>query len=130
MNTHNIHLADALDIVNTLLASGGGSSVLVSRATLMGLRTALIEADQAWALPIEIPGLTPMEQRIYLTLDRATQVVDKEALRQACGAGSHASLWVHVARLRKKLPPGEFIDSVRGVGYQLRKAEEEPCLTL
>jgi two-component system, OmpR family, response regulator len=87
---------------------------------------------EAWVdgRPIELTGLE-IDLLIAL-LRRAGRVVPRSALLELAGRGDvtvgERAVDVHISRLRKKLgdDPPTRIRTVRGVGYVLAKAAEEP----
>jgi two-component system, OmpR family, response regulator len=89
-------------------------------------------AREAWVdgKPVELTGLE-IDLLIAL-LRRAGRVVPRAALLELAGRGDvsvgERAVDVHISRLRKKLgdDPPTRIRTVRGVGYVLARAAEEP----
>jgi len=89
-------------------------------------------AREAWVdgKPVELTGLE-IDLLIAL-LRRAGRVVPRTALLELAGRGDvsvgERAVDVHISRLRKKLgdDPPTRIRTVRGVGYVLARAAEEP----
>jgi two-component system OmpR family response regulator len=90
-------------------------------------------AREAWVdgKPVELTGLE-IDLLIAL-LRRAGRVVPRTALLELAGRGDvsvgERAVDVHISRLRKKLgdDPPTRIRTVRGVGYVLARAAEEPA---
>ncbi|HEX2688888.1 MAG TPA: response regulator transcription factor [Kofleriaceae bacterium] len=91
-----------------------------------------IGAREAWVdgKPVELTGLEI--DLLVALLRRAGRVVPRAALLELAGRGdvtvSERAVDVHISRLRKKLgdDPPTRIRTVRGVGYVLARATEEP----
>jgi DNA-binding response OmpR family regulator len=89
-------------------------------------------AREAWVdgKPVELTGLE-LDLLIAL-LKRAGRVVPRIALMELAGRGDVAvgerAVDVHISRLRKKLgdDAAQRIRTVRGVGYVLARAVEDP----
>jgi DNA-binding response OmpR family regulator len=90
-----------------------------------GSREAWVDGEPVELTGLEIDLLTAL-------LRRAGRVVPRGALMELAGRGDvtvgERAVDVHISRLRKKLgdDPPQRIRTVRGVGYMLARATEEP----
>lgn len=79
-----------------------------------------------------IADLTPMERRLAVLMhDRAGRVVTRQSMASAQALGgetapSEHSISAMIHKLRRKLPHGVGIETVRGLGYRMTLLHEEP----
>jgi two-component system phosphate regulon response regulator PhoB len=88
------------------------------------------DAHRVWVDEDEVP-LTSIEYRLLLTLyERRNRVQPRSTLLQdvwnATTESSSRTIDTHVKRLRAKLgPAGDYVRTIRGVGYRFRSDGEE-----
>ncbi len=95
-----------------------------ARRTRFGAHILDAEKFQVFDAAAKSCGLTPMEFRLLEALVHApNRVLSREQLLDRARAGdfevNDRAIDIQIARIRKKLGGGEWIQTVRGVGYSL-----------
>ena len=99
-------------------------SKTVSDALLLArIQSAPVHADR-YSKMAAPKSMTKTEADIYRLLEseRGQYFTQREILEAICGEGYRLvddAIRVHVSNLRRKLPKGEYIDSIRSRGYAL-----------